>query len=250
MATFVAQRHNVDVGQVRLTLRPLRGGLQAMAVAHVAAQFVDRQGRRGAETLVVKRLDGEARREAAIYRSVLRTSGATQRAAVPRLLGIDSASPDRPEHSESCYLYLEAIRRATAWPWDEPARAALVLEQLAALHESLPPRALGDAGVAWNYEAALLDSARTTVLLFDTFGPDRLPTGGRAVRPALRRVVEALPAMRRAVLAVEPFGEVVVHGDAHPGNVLLRRRGAAEQAVLLDWGRARLGSPLEDVSSW
>ena len=42
----------------------------------------------------------------------------------------------------------------------------------------------------------------------------------------------------------------VLHGDAHPGNVLIRRRGGAREAVLLDWGRARLGSPLEDVSSW
>jgi hypothetical protein len=28
------------------------------------------------------------------------------------------------------------------------------------------------------------------------------------------------------------------------------REGAAERVVLLDWGRARVGSPLEDVASW
>ncbi len=30
----------------------------------------------------------------------------------------------------------------------------------------------------------------------------------------------------------------------------MRRRAARNAPVLLDWGRARLGSPLEDVSSW
>jgi hypothetical protein len=60
------------------------------------------------------------------------------------------------------------------------------------------------------------------------------------------------------VLAIEPLGPAVVHGDAHPGNAVLRPGRAAPGAaagvgvrpVLLDWGRARLGSPLEDVSSW
>jgi hypothetical protein len=36
----------------------------------------------------------------------------------------------------------------------------------------------------------------------------------------------------------------------HSGNVLLRDESAHPSVVLIDWGRARLGSPLEDVSSW
>ena len=69
-------------------------------------------------------------------------------------------------------------------------------------------------------------------------------------RVALRRLVRSLPAIRRHLLTAEPFGTAVIHGDVHTGNVLMRTRGGGQQAVFLDWGRARLGSPLEDVSSW
>jgi aminoglycoside phosphotransferase (APT) family kinase protein len=46
-------------------------------------------------------------------------------------------------------------------------------------------------------------------------------------------------------------GGVLLHGDVHPGNAMVRTAaGGRPQAVLLDWGRARTGSPLEDVMSW
>jgi aminoglycoside phosphotransferase (APT) family kinase protein len=51
-------------------------------------------------------------------------------------------------------------------------------------------------------------------------------------------------------LGLRPFGTTVLHGDVHSRNVVLRAKGGREQAVFIDWGRARLGSPLEDVSSW
>jgi aminoglycoside phosphotransferase (APT) family kinase protein len=44
-------------------------------------------------------------------------------------------------------------------------------------------------------------------------------------------------------------GQTVIHGDVHPGNVILRGPADAD-VVLLDWARARIGSPLEDVASW
>ena len=43
---------------------------------------------------------------------------------------------------------------------------------------------------------------------------------------------------------------VWIHGDLHPGNVILRRGRTGAEPVLLDWARARPGSPLEDVSAW
>src|SRR5690606_30955587 len=52
------------------------------------------------------------------------------------------------------------------------------------------------------------------------------------------------------VRAFRPLGSSFIHGDVHPGNVLVRARAGGAQPVLIDWGRARLGSPLEDVSSW
>jgi aminoglycoside phosphotransferase (APT) family kinase protein len=59
-------------------------------------------------------------------------------------------------------------------------------------------------------------------------------------------MVSALPAIRSRLMS----GAVLLHGDAHSGNVAIRKRGGSLQAVLFDWGRTRIGSPLEDVSSW
>jgi hypothetical protein len=56
--------------------------------------------------------------------------------------------------------------------------------------------------------------------------------------------------MRRQLMASSPLGQAVLHGDVHSGNVLIREVTGTRSAVLLDWARARLGSPLEDVSSW
>jgi aminoglycoside phosphotransferase (APT) family kinase protein len=72
----------------------------------------------------------------------------------------------------------------------------------------------------------------------------------RQQAPALRRVVAALPGMRRQLMSSSPLGQAVLHGDVHSGNVLIREVTGKRSAVLLDWARARLGSPLEDVSSW
>ena len=41
-----------------------------------------------------------------------------------------------------------------------------------------------------------------------------------------------------------------IHGDVHPGNVILRPGGGEPRVALIDWGRARTGSPLEDIASW
>ena len=41
---------------------------------------------------------------------------------------------------------------------------------------------------------------------------------------ALNRVVFALPALRRQLLSGRPFSSRPIHGDLHPGNVLMSRR--------------------------
>jgi aminoglycoside phosphotransferase (APT) family kinase protein len=51
-------------------------------------------------------------------------------------------------------------------------------------------------------------------------------------------------------MSSQPFGTAIVHGDVHSGNALLATAEGADRLVLLDWARARLGSPLEDVASW
>src|SRR5262245_18886716 len=54
--------------------------------------------------------------------------------------------------------------------------------------------------------------------------------------------------MRHALLAASP--PVWIHGDLHPGNVLLLRERTGGEPILVDWARAHPGSPLEDVSTW
>jgi aminoglycoside phosphotransferase (APT) family kinase protein len=68
--------------------------------------------------------------------------------------------------------------------------------------------------------------------------------------PILGRIVLARARLREELLSERPFGCRPIHGGVHPGNALVRRRGQKDEPVLLDWGRARLGSPLEDASSW
>ncbi len=118
------------------------------------------------------------------------------------------------------------------------------------MHASLPVAPFKATLADWDYEAELLESAEMTLSAFETSVGDEPLAGLGRVLPALRRTVVALPVMRRELLAADPLGSVVLHGDAHPGNALIRPRKACPRAVLLDWGRARLGSPLEDVSSW
>jgi aminoglycoside phosphotransferase (APT) family kinase protein len=102
----------------------------------------------------------------------------------------------------------------------------------------------------WDYEAELAASARATLDLYAQVvrSADLAPL--RPVGPALRRTVAVLPEMRRQLTVGGPLAVAVLHGDAHSGNAVIHTIGGHEQAVLLDWGRARLGSPLEDVSSW
>jgi hypothetical protein len=127
-----------------------------------------------------------------------------------------------------------------------------VLERLAAVHTALPANGHAPGGplAAWDYEADLSRSAAATLEVYEQAMAHESLASLRAGRGAMRRMVASLPAVRAALLAAAPFGRAVLHGDAHSGNALVRIRDGAEQVVLLDWARARLGSPLEDVSSW
>lgn len=72
-----------------------------------------------------------------------------------------------------------------------------------------------------------------------------------ALKSSLRmveKVIEHLPRLRQQLLGDTDFQARLIHGDVHPGNALLRSE-VGLRPVLIDWGRARIGSPLEDVSS-
>jgi hypothetical protein len=239
LVTFAAARVRVPVDQVRVVLHPLRGGLEATALAKVDVRVLKGTDRVLKDRFVVKRLDGWQQREAALYRSVLGRSAAP----APRLLGSECVAP------EVTYLYLEHVRAVTAWPWRDTRFAGLVLEQLVAVHQ-MPTAPLAHILHAWDYEAHLMQSADATLELLERAmarGDSEWP---RWTRGALRRTVLALPAIRRTLLHATPLGVAVLHGDVHSSNTVLRRKHNRQEIVLLDWARARFGSPLEDVASW
>jgi aminoglycoside phosphotransferase (APT) family kinase protein len=132
----------------------------------------------------------------------------------------------------------------------EVALAGLVLEQLAHLHATLPRAAFATAAPHWDYDAELVRSAQTTLAQYERVVAHEDLAALRPVGPALRRMVDALPAVRRQLGAAGPFGPAVLHGDVHAGNAVVRAQSGTERVVLLDWARARVGPPLEDVSSW
>lgn len=214
-----------DVKPATCEVKPLRGGLEAAVAA------VSFDGLRGRQYAIVKKLDGEARRELPVYEAI----GGSGLA--PQLLG---AADD----GTSSYLFLERIRPVQNWPWRHTSNTALVMRQLARVHE------LDHAVVApdWDYESALLASANETIDVAERLrsAVPELPIG-TFLRP-LRRVAQSLPAARLEIR--ENFGSVMLHGDAHPGNVMLRERSGRRSALFIDWARSRTGSPLEDVSSW
>jgi aminoglycoside phosphotransferase (APT) family kinase protein len=160
------------------------------------------------------------------------------------VLGFEHDGPDVG------YLYLEYVRAARAWPWRETPAATRVLELLGSLHARLPEQRLREPDLAWDYEAELTASAWTTLELFERVASGVDLAWLRAARGALRRTCAALPDMRQALLSAGPFGTCVIHGDVHSGNTILAPAGEGERVVLLDWARARRGSPFEDVASW
>jgi hypothetical protein len=236
LAAFVARCWGEPRG-LRLEVRALRGGLESAGVAEVTARFFDARDRPRSAAFVVKALEGMPAREADVYQRLVAPLGGE---IAPALLGIEREGPAR------CLLFLERVRPVRRWPWRDEAAARRLLERLAHLHATVAPEVqeiLSD----WDYESELAERTRSAAEVLETLPREEDLAPLRRRLGSLRRLGEALPEMRRRLLAFTPLGRAAIHGDAHPGNALVR---SGERPVLLDWGRTRLGSPLEDVSSW
>lgn len=237
LAAFVARFWGEPRG-LRLDVRALRGGLESAAVAEVTARFFDALDRPRSAAFVVKALEGTPAREADIYQHLVAPLGGE---IAPALLGIERHG------AASCLLFLERIRPVRRWPWREEAAARRLLERLAYLHATAVPVEAREILSDWDYESELVERTRSAAEELETLPREQDFAPLRQGLGSLRRIGEALPEVRRQLLAFAPLGTVAIHGDAHTGNAMIR---SGERPVLLDWGRARLGSPLEDVSSW
>lgn len=221
-------------GGLQVDVRPLRGGLTSQSVVVVCARYRDGGGRHRTCRLVVKS-GGRSAREAEVYRNVVH----------PHLPDTSPRMLDALPLSDGSYrLFLEAVRRTRSWPWTDLTLGAKVMSRIARLHSS--SHLAGPAVSDWDYESELAKTAAGTLEVAER----QLSGPGRGALPALRRVVENLSAIRRQLLRFDVLPATVIHGDLHPGNVLVRRWRGADEPSFLDWDRCRVGSPLEDVSSW
>ena len=213
---------------LQLQLHPIQGGLES-AVARAEVQLEEAVPA-WPTRFIVKELRGLQRREVSLYRELWERHPGTPLAA---LLG--SCVEEQQE-----YLFLEHVDVASSWPWAQIDACADVCRELARFHDR---EVAVEMGSDWDYERELEHSAASTLAEATR---SRDADGKRIWKRLgdLRRVVRALPEMRRALLA---NGEVFLHGDMHPGNVMVRPDG---RVVLIDWGRARRGSAWEDIASW
>ena len=224
-----------------LDVVPLRGGLVADAVTRVTARYTENEGRRQSRAFVVKLLGETAVREATVYTHL---EGSDAGAYAPALFAVHWHDDGR------CSLYLEAVRPSVRWPWRDVDSARRVMHVLAGLHGLTPAVELSAALSGWDYEGELARSASQSLEFVEVAYRDNALEELRGYMQPLRRVVPDLLAMRAHLMSFSRLPPTLIHGDVHPGNVMVRRRGGRDVPVLLDWGRARVGSPLEDVTSW
>ena len=224
---FVAMRWGVEAATVGVEVQRLHGGLES----HVALARVTTGAHDVPTRLVVKSLCDDGVRESDIY-SALREH--LQDSPSPSVFGEQRIGGRR-------YVYMELVP-AVSWPWSQTQCAAAVCEELARLHAAAMPL----EPFAWHYEELLAASAAETLdlarRLRDATGVRYWPRLGD-----LRRAVGALASLRAELLGAD---SVVIHGDVHPGNVMVSETGTDARITLIDWARARVGSPMEDVASW
>lgn len=227
---FASKSWSIPVEDLDLSIEPIGGGLESRVVraAFHSSRAIDLRRR----SFVVKELRGLQRRETEVYRQLWTRSPSPP---AVRLLGIEAT-----KHAD--YLYLEEATQQSTWPWKQTDTSAAVCKALARLHDSEPCHR--SSLIDWDYESDLVKSASDTLAIAlearDTVGVRHWRRIGD-----LRRVVTALPQLRSMLLRAS----TVIHGDVHPGNVIVRACEKGEIAFI-DWARARVGSPLEDLASW
>ena len=228
-----------DPSELQIERTQIKSGLEAQAVERVVARYRDGAGRCRRASFVAKRLQGAAIREATVYAALL-TSCLPGLLPTPYFL-------DRGQDDQALML-LEHVPRVCCWPWRDLVASRAVLQRLAALHAA---HLLIPCTPEWDYEPELQQSTVATLDLLRAMrsSPEGSSLAKRGIRP-VDRIARSLAGRRAALLEYRPFAHTTIHGDVHPGNVILRRVRGQDVPVLIDWGRARPGSALEDVNSW
>lgn len=239
-AAMLRAKFGAELPSVQIFRSPIVGGLESKTVERITAHFRTQDGRLKRRRFVVKQLEGLAVREADVYREIGRK---LRSQLAPDVLGMVRHSDHRVD------LFLDHVESISPWPWRDLPASSSVIDRLAELHVSSREGSLDLP--AWNYEDDLHMSAVATLIQLDRLRASAdFSTFAKKERRSLVRLVSNLRTRRSGLLAFDQFGSTVLHGDVHPGNVIVRRRRGAAEPLLIDWGRARIGSALEDVSSW
>lgn len=247
IAALLARQTGGAPRELQVDVAPLTGGLVSPSVQAVSARYRDHRGVPRRAALVVKQLDGPARREAAIYQALMSSAA---RQVAPTLLGVER------REDGVLQLFLQLITPKSRWPWRDEAAVSSVLHTVAALHESHADSTLMAHATDWDYELELQTQAARLICCLESHRAALRAAGVDLRLAVVRRLASRLSTLRQQLLAAVPLPPTFIHGDLHPGNVMILKRargendGAEHKPILLDWGRARLGSPLEDVSSW
>jgi hypothetical protein len=236
ISDFVRERVN-SASDVEFEAIPLIGGLENCGVFRIELTWTAPHGQFCSDRFVVKRLLGGATREIAVWKAL---AGTTAAQAMPAMYGTEWLGQNE------AHLYQEFIQQDLPWPWADTSTSISVLTTLAHVHSAMPLS--GDSLESWDFESDLIESAKTTIALFASAVYSGAALGDRPMLRPLERIMQTLPAMRTALKSAGPT--TFLHGDLHAGNAIVRSQNGVRTAVLLDWGRARFGSPLEDVCSW
>jgi hypothetical protein len=226
---------------LRLKATPLTGGLVSESVQSVAAHYADGGGRARVDKFVLKRLTGQACREADVYKAL---SGTSIGQLAPVLIGINR------QMDGTVRLIVQQLVPGHPWPWRDARAVSSVLHTLAALHAADAAATFTAQITDWNFELELEERAARLIVRLENARVALREAGIELRLPMIRRLAAGLPGWRRQLLSFSPLPTTVIHGDVHSGNVVLPKPKARPAAILIDWERARLGSPLEDVSSW
>ncbi len=124
---------------------------------------------------------------------------------------------------------------------DVEGRPGLVMERIdgAALITLLAKRPW------WMWRAGTI-SGNVHAQLHDAVAPSSLPAHHDVVRALAAHPLVPRYAARAALAELEllPAGDRLLHGDFHPGNILMSSRGP----VVIDWTNATRGDPHADVA--
>lgn len=170
--------------------------------------------------------------------------------SIPRLYWVD-------HQVGTSALYLEYVQPVEEWPWQDISFHKLVLGQLARLHAHFWNQNDRLASVHWLSENSSayysrLFKTKTYQTISNLYKGQEHGVLGDLTSDLIASVENISRALQRILHFLHHQKRTLLHGDLHGENVLVGKDRHVNdgQVLIIDWDRARLGHPLEDLSRW